>query len=541
MRSSGGLPSLHTTPQRNNAASFGPASGGAGVGPAEHKEAGDHDLFSDELESGLPMGGRGAGASRQLFRHGLFGGQPSADAPAQTDDEKFAELLQQQEYLSFMEESGEISHADATALARSAEAQREKEARRAARRKAKDSERAARAAAAAAAAAGSGSSVSSSASSAAAAAPSAGGSESSLPPFPPLSLQLPASLPSSPVQVDSPSPTPSPGVEESGAAAAPSPAALRAFREFRARATQHQAQLEASSSSSAGAYRPHAMSVSSHSHASSHPHHHMQPHPVRTQSNVEERGEPPPFLHGVHSAHAHPQSSSNSPSRSMSYSHSMSSHHHPAGVHTPTSVSAASCSSPHHQPHNATLAHSSSTPVQRASSLSRAELNSLPTFLYVPSPSSVLAKKEAKEKAAAAAAAQKLEAERVAAVAAATALLAQVAVTETLVVDVPTAVVASEPLAAPKPPLPLSPTASTALVLEAVVVDCATTVVSPAPSEEEAASMDSCSICLDDYGREDKLRCLPCLHRYHAGCIDDWLSRSSVCPNCNVDVREAFN
>lgn len=23
-------------------------------------------------------------------------------------------------------------------------------------------------------------------------------------------------------------------------------------------------------------------------------------------------------------------------------------------------------------------------------------------------------------------------------------------------------------------------------------------------------------------------------------CVDDWLSRSSVCPNCNVDVREAF-
>lgn len=188
--------------------------------------------------------------------------------------------------------------------------------------------------------------------------------------------------------------------------------------------------------------------------------------------------------------------------------------------------------------------------MQRASSLSRAELNSLPTFLYVPSPSSVLAKKEAKEKAAAA---QKLEAERVAAVAAATALLAQVSVTETLVVaatDPPTAATAapvvvagSEPLAAPKPLSPL-PSVSTALVLEAVVVDCATTataVLSPAPSEEEASSMDSCSICLDDYGRADKLRCLPCLHRYHAECIDDWLSRSSVCPNCNVDVREAFN
>jgi len=45
---------------------------------------------------------------------------------------------------------------------------------------------------------------------------------------------------------------------------------------------------------------------------------------------------------------------------------------------------------------------------------------------------------------------------------------------------------------------------------------------------------DACTICLDDYEVGDKLRCLPCGHVFHAGCIGKWLvERSATCPLCN--------
>lgn len=35
-----------------------------------------------------------------------------------------------------------------------------------------------------------------------------------------------------------------------------------------------------------------------------------------------------------------------------------------------------------------------------------------------------------------------------------------------------------------------------------------------------------CSICREDFQQGDQLRVLPCLHKYHAFCIDEWLARS---------------
>ena len=39
-----------------------------------------------------------------------------------------------------------------------------------------------------------------------------------------------------------------------------------------------------------------------------------------------------------------------------------------------------------------------------------------------------------------------------------------------------------------------------------------------------------CSICLDNFKRGDKLRRLPCLHEFHANCIDRWLIDNNQCP-----------
>lgn len=47
----------------------------------------------------------------------------------------------------------------------------------------------------------------------------------------------------------------------------------------------------------------------------------------------------------------------------------------------------------------------------------------------------------------------------------------------------------------------------------------------------------TCSICLDDYEPESKLRRIPCEHLFHTKCLDKWLTENSYkCPLCRVGV-----
>ncbi|NXY88212.1 RNF6 ligase, partial [Alcedo cyanopectus] len=46
----------------------------------------------------------------------------------------------------------------------------------------------------------------------------------------------------------------------------------------------------------------------------------------------------------------------------------------------------------------------------------------------------------------------------------------------------------------------------------------------------------TCTVCINEYVRGNKLRQLPCMHEFHIHCIDRWLSENSTCPICRQPV-----
>ncbi|KAK7290160.1 hypothetical protein RIF29_04387 [Crotalaria pallida] len=51
----------------------------------------------------------------------------------------------------------------------------------------------------------------------------------------------------------------------------------------------------------------------------------------------------------------------------------------------------------------------------------------------------------------------------------------------------------------------------------------------------------TCSVCLEQVNVGDVLRSLPCLHQFHANCIDPWLRQQGTCPVCKFRARSGWN
>ncbi|XP_066587169.1 E3 ubiquitin-protein ligase RNF181-like [Prorops nasuta] len=55
-----------------------------------------------------------------------------------------------------------------------------------------------------------------------------------------------------------------------------------------------------------------------------------------------------------------------------------------------------------------------------------------------------------------------------------------------------------------------------------------------------SSKKEECVICMMELVIGEKVRYLPCMHSYHAVCIDDWLLRSLICPTCMEPVDAAL-
>jgi E3 ubiquitin-protein ligase RNF13 len=68
--------------------------------------------------------------------------------------------------------------------------------------------------------------------------------------------------------------------------------------------------------------------------------------------------------------------------------------------------------------------------------------------------------------------------------------------------------------------------------------DCVEVAQSDGGAHQNGDSSSMCAICLDQYCSGDKLRELPCSHRFHRNCIDEWLlSQTAFCPLCKASAH----
>ena len=55
--------------------------------------------------------------------------------------------------------------------------------------------------------------------------------------------------------------------------------------------------------------------------------------------------------------------------------------------------------------------------------------------------------------------------------------------------------------------------------------------------EDESKTTDGeCMICFAEYEEGDEIRVLPCFHKGHTDCLEQWLRENTTCPMCQTSV-----
>lgn len=55
--------------------------------------------------------------------------------------------------------------------------------------------------------------------------------------------------------------------------------------------------------------------------------------------------------------------------------------------------------------------------------------------------------------------------------------------------------------------------------------------------KKDSEAQAECNICAVEFALNDNVKILQCLHTYHASCLDSWLAKKSVCPDCKFNLR----
>ena len=51
-------------------------------------------------------------------------------------------------------------------------------------------------------------------------------------------------------------------------------------------------------------------------------------------------------------------------------------------------------------------------------------------------------------------------------------------------------------------------------------------------SDDEDNLLNECSICLENYKKDDMIIILSCNHIYHEECLKEWFKNNNTCPHC---------
>jgi len=55
-------------------------------------------------------------------------------------------------------------------------------------------------------------------------------------------------------------------------------------------------------------------------------------------------------------------------------------------------------------------------------------------------------------------------------------------------------------------------------------------------SKESVQESGNCTVCLNEFEAGEQQKILPCCHKYHAECIDQWLRVNNTCPVCKKSI-----